>query len=85
MDVPKNMIYKRDFYQEVIDNIAKFNCTFIIGPWKCGKTICMLQISDENNLTQYADLKNMTDDDRGKLIDNIVSVEYVELILFSFE
>ena len=65
--------FKRDFYTDVIDKIEKFEVVFILGPRKCGKTICMKQISEEIPNSIYYDLKEMSNDERRKLREEVLS------------
>ena len=64
--------FKRAFYYEVKRSIKEHKATFILGPRKCGKTICMKQLADEIDNSLYYDVKTMNDDEAIDLIDDIV-------------
>lgn len=38
--------FKRDFFYEAENAIENSNITFITGPKKCGKTVCLRQLAD---------------------------------------
>ena len=65
--------FKRGFYTNVIDKIEKFEVVFILGPRKCGKTICMKQIAEEVPNSIYYDLKEMTDGERKRIREEVLS------------
>lgn len=47
--------FRRDFYKDVIRSISENGATFVLGPRRCGKTVCLMQIKDacENRELPY--------------------------------
>ena len=52
-----NYSFKRDFYFEVKKMLDKTNVVFLLGPRKCGKTVCMLQLNEEYSEAEYVNFK----------------------------
>lgn len=42
--------FKRDLYTDVIHSMSNSRATFLLGARKCGKTVCLKQIKDENKI-----------------------------------
>ncbi len=55
--------FHRDFYNTVKDAIFGNSVSFLMGPWKCGKTVCLRQIYEEFRNSEYVDFKTFTSDD----------------------
>ena len=49
--------FHRDFYNMVRDTILRNSVSFLLGPLKCGKSVCLRQIHDEIGNSEYVDLK----------------------------
>lgn len=54
--------FKRDFYEDVVESIQKHRATFVLGPRKCGKTVCLKQIEGSFENSEYIDFKEIQDD-----------------------
>ncbi len=75
-----NYNFKRRFYYDVEDTVKKQNVTFILGPRRCGKTVCMKQLQDtfsSNNDFEkviYIDAKRepIPTFGKNKFIDDII-------------
>lgn len=59
----KIMLYPfhRDFYKLVVNSIADNSVTFLLGPKKCGKTVCLCQLHDSIENSEYIDFKTIPD------------------------
>lgn len=65
-------LFKRDFVQDVVSAInASVPVTVLIGPRKCGKTVCLNQIKSMCMNTIYYDVKRLSEDERITLKDKI--------------
>lgn len=64
--------FKRDIYKEIKMSIVNNIVTFLFGPRKCGKTICMKQIHTDIGYSKYYDLKPMNIQQREDVISEIV-------------
>ena len=58
----KKYPFKRDFYEDVVGSIKRNKVTFVLGPRKCGKTVCLMQIKDSHENAEYINLKKMKND-----------------------
>lgn len=52
-----NYSFKRSFYYDVKKAIQKKSIVFILGPRKCGKTVCLKQLSSDLANAVYVDIK----------------------------
>lgn len=55
--------FHRDFYNTVKDAIFGNSVSFLMGPWKCGKTVCLRQIYEELGNSEYVDFKTVASND----------------------
>jgi len=55
----KKYPFKRDFYEDVVGSIKKNKATFVLGPRKCGKTVCLTQIEDNFKNAEYVNFKEI--------------------------
>lgn len=53
--------FRRDFYNLMIDSIEGNSVTFLLGTRKCGKTVCLHQLEESIEHTQYIDFKVVSD------------------------
>lgn len=60
--------FRRDFYQDIKDSISSRVVTFLLGPRKCGKTVCMFQLNEDISCSYYYNLKSMKDPQRDNLM-----------------
>lgn len=65
--------FKRDFYFDVKKSIEESNVTFVLGPRKCGKTVCLKQLAAEFPNAVYYDIKSMDEDASVDLQEEIFS------------
>ena len=73
-EASKMYSFKRDFYYDVESALnAKTPVTALIGPRKCGKTVCLHQIEQSFTGAVYYDVKRLTDDERVTLKNNVCS------------
>lgn len=63
----------RDFFYDVKSSIEKNAVTFILGPRKCGKTVCLKQLDEVIKNTEYIDFKHMDENERQENIRRIRS------------
>ena len=64
--------FKRDFYSDVSAAInGTAPVTALIGPRKCGKTVCLKQIAQAYANAQFFDVKRLSEDERIALKDRI--------------
>lgn len=64
--------FKRDFYNDVKTALeSSAPVTLLIGPRKCGKTVCLHQIKQEYPNAIYKDIKSLTEDGRVQLMYTI--------------
>lgn len=49
--------FKRDFFYEAENAIENSSITFITGPKKCGKTVCLRQLADAYENALYINMK----------------------------
>ena len=52
-----NYTFKRRTYTELISSLDVSNIVFLLGPRKCGKTVCLQQIANDIPNTVYIDFK----------------------------
>lgn len=64
--------FKRSFYYEAEQSVERSKVTFLLGPRKCGKTVCMEQLADHFGNAHYYDLKRMDEDAGVDLRDEII-------------
>ena len=69
------MIYefKRTMFYEIQEALSSDRAIFLLGPRKCGKTVCLKQISEQIPDTVYVDIKQEDEDAVIDLIDNVIS------------
>lgn len=64
--------FKRDFYYDVEAALrSSAPVTLLIGPRKCGKTVCLHQIKQKYANAIYKDIKHLTEDARLQLMYDI--------------
>lgn len=64
--------FKRDIYFKVKEMLENNSVVFLLGPRKCGKTICMQQLSQNCSIdNQYIDFKLLSDEESFKTISKI--------------
>ncbi len=66
--------FYRDFYNTVKDSIRDNSVSFILGPWKCGKTVCLRQLSEEFGNSEYVDFKTFASGDDDASFDKQLKV-----------
>lgn len=66
--------FHRDFYSDVQNAISsdRGHAVFILGPRKCGKTICMKQLATDLSYAVYYDVKQLNDEEQYRLLDTVV-------------
>lgn len=75
--------YKRKLYFEICDDLKAQNNVFLLGPRKCGKTVCLHQVKDTFNYAKYFDLKTLSATQITQLFMSIQeSIENNEEILY---
>ncbi|MDE5749124.1 MAG: AAA family ATPase, partial [Acetatifactor sp.] len=57
--------FKRDFYEDVVKCIQENGATFVLGPRRCGKTVCLLQVNDAYENAEYGDFKKLNTEQQG--------------------
>lgn len=67
--------FKRDFYYEAENAIENSSITFITGPKKCGKTVCLHQLADVTENALYINMKSDhdTDEKRNDIVSRVVN------------
>jgi hypothetical protein len=68
-----NYTFKRDFYYETVSKLNDTNIIFILGPRKCGKTVCLKQIASNFPDAEYVDMKKAGEDQGAYFIDKIIT------------
>lgn len=58
--------FKRDFFYEAENAIENSSITFITGPKKCGKTVCLRQLADAYENALYINMKHDFDTDEKR-------------------
>lgn len=58
--------FKRDFFYEAENAIENSSITFITGPKKCGKTVCLRQLADVYENALYINMKYDFDTDEKR-------------------
>ena len=64
--------FKRDFYCDVEEGIKKTNATFLLGPRKCGKTVCLKQLAHEYKNAKYVNFKTLDEDESMEIFETII-------------
>lgn len=64
--------FKRSFYFDAEQSVERHKATFLLGPRKCGKTVCMEQLAEHFENARYYDLKRMDEDAGVDLVDEII-------------
>lgn len=67
----KKYPFKRDFYADVVKSVSKNKATFLLGPRKCGKTVCLLQVRDDYKNAEYVDYKKETERESMEVLSRI--------------
>lgn len=70
--------FKRSVYYDTIKSIKQAKVTFLLGPRKCGKTVCMKQICDTLDNTVYVDVKSSLKTDSQK-------IDFIKLVVKDIE
>lgn len=67
--------FKRDFFYEAENAIENSSITFITGPKKCGKTVCLRQLADADENVLYINMKYDfdTDEKRNDVVSSVVN------------
>lgn len=67
--------FKRDFFYEAEKAIENSSITFITGPKKCGKTVCLRQLADADENALYINMKYDFDTDkkRNDVVSGVVN------------
>ncbi|MFR4023390.1 MAG: AAA family ATPase [[Eubacterium] siraeum] len=60
--------FKRDFFYEAENAIENSCITFITGPKKCGKTVCLRQLADAYENALYINMKYDFDTDEKRMM-----------------
>ncbi len=63
--------FKCDFYYDVSDAIKDSPVTILLGPRKCGKTFCLMQLVDDLSNAEYIDIKKLSEEQQLDLIEKI--------------
>lgn len=58
MGMSQKYKFKRQIFTDTRNAIANHKVVFLLGPKKCGKTICMKQIASEYENAFYIDVKS---------------------------
>ena len=77
--------FKRDFFYEAENAIQNSSITFITGPKKCGKTVCLRQLADAYENALYINMKYDfdTDEKRNDVVSRAVnSIANVQKIIY---
>lgn len=65
--------FKRDFYFDVEKMLEKTRVIFILGPRKCGKTVCLTQLNDNLSNTEYINFKTIEELQSVDVFDEIIN------------
>lgn len=67
--------FKRDFFYEAENAIENSSITFITGPKKWGKTVCLRQLADADENALYINMKSDfdTDEKRNDVVSGVVN------------
>ncbi|KSV58255.1 AAA family ATPase [Acetivibrio ethanolgignens] len=65
--------FKRDFYYELKNVVAKTNIIFLLGPRKCGKTVALLQLNQSTDKAEYHNFKILSKEESMEVFDSIKS------------
>lgn len=57
--------FKCDFYKHVVKSIQENGTTFVLGPRRCGKTVCLTQVNDAYENAEYVDFKKLNTEQQG--------------------
>lgn len=63
--------FKRDFYKDVVRSISENGATFVLGPRKCGKTVCLTQVRDAYGNAEYVDFKRKTEREGMEVLSRV--------------
>ena len=63
--------FYRDFYYGVKQSLLTNSVTFLLGPRKSGKTVCLKQLDDKLENTEYVDFKTLDNDKKNLVFNNI--------------
>lgn len=77
--------FKRDFFYEAENAIENSSITFITGPKKCGKTVCLRQLADVTENALYINMKYDfdTDEKRNDIVSGVInSIANVQKIIY---
>lgn len=65
--------FKRKLYYDTEKSIENTSVTFLLGPRKCGKTVCLQQINEAYSQSEYYNIKNMTENEAAVLYNQILN------------
>lgn len=55
--------FKRYIYDDIVSCFGRQSVIFLLGPRKCGKTVCLHQLCDSYDNSEYIDFKNLNDEE----------------------
>ena len=64
--------YKRAWYYILEKSIKDNSVTLLLGPRKCGKTVCLYQLSEHIENSIYYDAKTHTDDENRAFCESVI-------------
>ncbi|MBQ9531633.1 MAG: AAA family ATPase [Eubacterium sp.] len=64
--------FKRKLYYDTLNAVDQTSAVFLLGPRKCGKTVCLQQINDTHANSEYYNIKNISLDDANALYNRII-------------
>lgn len=63
--------FKRNIYYDIQDKLTETPVVFLLGPRKCGKTICLHQLNDNTDRSRYIDFKPLSENESMGIFDSI--------------
>lgn len=63
--------FRRPIYQDVVKSLSKTNASFLLGPRKCGKTVCLRQIEESHKNSEYINFKLLKTDESQDVFEKI--------------
>lgn len=64
--------FRRDFFYQVKDSLKEYPVCILIGPLRCGKTVCLKQLNEETEHAKYFDFKALSEDAALLALDEVL-------------
>lgn len=64
--------FRRNFYEQVKASLKEYPVTVLLGPLRCGKTVCLKQLNEDLENVRYFDFKILSEDETLSVLDEVL-------------